>query len=753
MISETMTRRGMQRVLPRLAAPRVAWQHLGLGLVLLLSAGLNCWNLAKEGYANSYYAAAVKSMLQSWHNFFFVSFDPGGFVTVDKPPLGFWIQTASAKLFGFHGWSILLPEALAGVLSVTLLYHLVRRIFGPTTGLIAALALAVTPISVVTDRNNTIDSLLVLTVLCAAWATLKAVETGRLRWLLLSMTLVGLGFNIKMLEAYLVLPALVLVYLLGAPHRWRTRILHLALGLVILLAVSLSWAVAVDLTSAGARPYVGSTQDNSELSLALGYNGLNRLLGNNDGPRAGGSVPGGSDGGIAVTGQLPGAVQIPSTVPSSTDGQLPGNPPVADGSLAGGPDDGNGGFPGGGPGGGGPGGTGENGAKGVLRLLDPQLAGQIGWLLPLALVGLFAAGWRLFIRPFRQRGAVGGEQPTDEIPFGPEPATPARAFAHIGRTLRTTLNARQQSVVLWGMWFATMAAFFSVAGMFHRYYLSMLAPGIAALAAIGIAVLWRAYRRRQPLGWLLPAAFVGTAVVQAKVLAEYAGYRQWMTPLILGIGVAAALALLVARIRPVALARRRLGIAAVTAGLCALLVAPTVWAAVSVRDGGGGGLPAAGPQVQGQGFPGGGNRVGGMPADMGGGTDSALIAYLTANRGDTKYLVAVPSSQSADAIILSTGEPVMAMGGFTGSDPILTADSLAKLVQDGTVRYFLLGGGGPGGGFGGQQSATSWVTTSCTAVPSRTYQSSGTSAGTGTRAGGFGGVQQLYDCGSAATKG
>ena len=133
-----------------------------------------------EGYANSYYAAAVKSMLQSWHNFFFVSFDPGGFVTVDKPPLGFWIQTTSAKLFGFSGFSILLPEALAGVLSVGVLYRLVRRFFGPIAGLLAALFLAITPISVVTNRNNTIDSLLVLCSLAAAWVTLRAAERGQL---------------------------------------------------------------------------------------------------------------------------------------------------------------------------------------------------------------------------------------------------------------------------------------------------------------------------------------------------------------------------------------------------------------------------------------------------------------------------------------------------------------------------------------------------------------------------------------------
>src|SRR5579883_2207230 len=200
----------------RLAALRPPWQWPALAGVLAVAAALNLIALGREGYANGYYAAAVRSMLQSWHNFFFVAFDPGGFVTVDKPPLGFWIQTASAKLFGFHGWTILLPEALAGVASVAVLFFVVRRVFGPVAGLLAALALALTPISVATNRNNTIDSLLVLTVLLAAWAVLKATESGRLRWLVLGMALVGLGFNIKTLEAFLVLPALVLVYLLAA---------------------------------------------------------------------------------------------------------------------------------------------------------------------------------------------------------------------------------------------------------------------------------------------------------------------------------------------------------------------------------------------------------------------------------------------------------------------------------------------------------------------------------------------------------
>src|SRR6476660_4475709 len=241
------------------------WRRRTLLLIALIAAFCDFYQLQANGYANLYYAAAVRSMMQSWHNFFFVAYDPGGFVSVDKPPLGFWIQTISAKIFGYSGFSILLPEALAGVASVVMLYVLVRRAFGDVAGLLAALALAITPISVVTNRNNTIDSLLVLTSLLAASAVLRATEQGSLRWLLVGGLLVGLGFNIKMLEAWLILPALALVYLLGAPLRWRTRLLHLALAGVVMLVISLAWVVAVDLTPASERPYVGSSQTNSEM--------------------------------------------------------------------------------------------------------------------------------------------------------------------------------------------------------------------------------------------------------------------------------------------------------------------------------------------------------------------------------------------------------------------------------------------------------------------------------------------------------
>jgi 4-amino-4-deoxy-L-arabinose transferase-like glycosyltransferase len=333
-----------------IAAPRlrVRPRHLAVTSITILSAVLNVAGLQDESYANTYYAAAVKSMLLSWHNFFFVSFDPGGFVAVDKPPLGLWLQVVSAKLFGYSGVSMLLPQAIAGILAVLLLYHLVARVFGTPAGLLAALSLAVTPIAVVDSRNNTPDSVLVLLVLLAVWAVLRAVEAGSsdsrrggLRWLLLSAIFVGLAFNVKELEAYLVVPALALVYAVGARCGWLRRVWHLLLAGPVLLVLSFAWIIAVDLTPASQRPYVSDSGSNSELSLALGYNGFGRLA-----------------AGIASHIQIPFLhIHLDFSIVPAISFEI-GNP-------------------------------------GFLRLVQPQVGGQASWLLPLAFIGLIAAASQL----------------------------------------------------------------------------------------------------------------------------------------------------------------------------------------------------------------------------------------------------------------------------------------------------------------------------------------------------------------------
>src|SRR6476646_11841877 len=187
-----------------------------LAAIAALAALLGSWRIGGAGCGNTFHAAAVRSMLDNWHAFFYASFDPGGFVSVDKPPLGLCIQTGSAALFGFHGWSLMLPEIAAGVGSVRLVFALARKPFGNGAALLAALFMAITPINVAVDRNNTQDSLLLFVLLLAAWTVVQATRHGSPLWLATGMLLVGLGFNIKMMQAWLVLPALGLTYLLLA---------------------------------------------------------------------------------------------------------------------------------------------------------------------------------------------------------------------------------------------------------------------------------------------------------------------------------------------------------------------------------------------------------------------------------------------------------------------------------------------------------------------------------------------------------
>jgi 4-amino-4-deoxy-L-arabinose transferase-like glycosyltransferase len=676
------------------SAPSALRYRVALGGIMLISLFMNFYQLGQNGFGNLYYAAGIRSMLDNWHNFFFVSYDPGGFVTIDKPPLGFWLQVASAKVFGFTPFSVFLPQAIAGVLSVLLLYYLVRRHFGAVAGLLAALALALSPISIVTNRNITIDSPLALVLLVGAWAVMRAAETGRLRWLLLSAVVVGIGFNVKMLEAYLVVPAYGLLYLLAAPVSVWKRVGHLALAGIVLLAISLSWALAVDLTPASLRPYVGSSQDNSEISLALGYNGINRLIGQfGRGGRT--SAPGGNSG--IPTGTPP------SGVSRNAAQQIPE------------------GF----------GGAFESGDPGPLRLFNEPLAGQIAWLLPLAMLGAVALAWQRRPRPREDR--------------------------------------QQQSLVLWGTWLLTMGVFFSVASFFHQYYMTEMAPAICALFGIGLVIMWRDYRRPGWRGWLLPLALIVTVAEQIHILTHYPTWGQWLIPLMVVLCAIAVMVLVSARVAPhigVKAPGARYLLPALGAGVLALMLAPTVWAAIPVIQNTTAQLPVAGP-AQANGF--GGNFAGGRGENAG--TNQGLVNFLEANQGKATYLVATPSSMTADSIILETNKPVMALGGFGGSDPILTTGQLAALVSQGTIRYFLMGSfreggqippqfledipeqfrdrfgdrsGGPGGFGGGQQGAlTSWVTQHCTAVPASQWQSS--ASNTQNTPGPVGG-NQLYDC-------
>lgn len=603
--------------------------RLALGGVLLLAMLMDFYRLGQNGFG-SYYPPAVLSMMDNWHNFFFAAFDPGGFTSIDKPPVGFWFQVLSAKIFGFTTISVLLPQAASGVLSVLLLYYLVRRHFGVVAGLLSALALAISPISVVTNRNATIDSTLTLCLLLGAWAVMRAAETGRLRWLLLSALFVGIGFNIKMLEAYLVVPAFGLLYLLAALTSVKKRVLHLALALLVLLFVSFSWVQAVDLTPPSQRPYVGDTQDDSELSLALGYNGIQRL-------------------GL-LTG--PNQRECPDC--------------HAD----------------------------------PLRLFTEQpLAGQTGWLLLLALLGLVALAWQARPRPREDR--------------------------------------KVQSLLLWGMWLLTMYIIFSVADPRHEYYLTVMAPAIAALCGIGLVVMWRDYRDGGWRGWLLPLALLLSGASQSAMLNNYPTWGQWMIPLLLIPCLLAAGALISARLafRWIGKAKAiRLLWLALAVGLVALLLAPAIWAAIPILQGTESDIPLAGPA-----------ELGGGPTSGDTSVGPALIRYLEEHQGHARVLVATDlfeTDPNAEALILATNKPVMPLSGFS-SYP-LTITDLTSLVADGTVRFFLLGQGQAGGRSGGSDtlsSVKSWVAQHCATVPPGLWQPSSSSSQAGEN-----GAAVLYDC-------
>ncbi len=325
-------------------------EHGALAALLVGTGVLYLWNLSANGWANDFYAMAVRSMTTDWKAFFFASLDAGNTVTVDKPPASLWIMALSGRVFGVNAWSMLVPQVLMGVATVAVLYAAVRRVAGPRAGLLAGAAMALTPVAALMFRFNNPDALLALMMVAAAYATVRAIEKGGTRWLLLAGLLIGFGFLTKMLQAFVVLPALALAYLIAAPTgMWRRVWQLLAAGGAI--GVGSGWWIAIaELWPADSRPFIGGSTNNSVLELALGYNGLGRIFGN----ERGGS---GRAGGLVIEGPPPGG-------------------------AAGGPREM---F--------GPGGGGFGGASGLQRLFSGEIGGQVTWLLPAAFVLLAAGLW------------------------------------------------------------------------------------------------------------------------------------------------------------------------------------------------------------------------------------------------------------------------------------------------------------------------------------------------------------------------
>ncbi|MFM9369077.1 ArnT family glycosyltransferase [Streptomyces sp. Da 82-17] len=632
-------------------------------LALLAATGaLYLWNLSASGYANSFYSAAVQAGSESWKAFFFGSSDAASAITVDKPPAALWPMALSVRLFGLGSWQILAPQVLMAVATAGVLYAAVRRRFSPAAGLIAVVVFASTPVAALMFRFNNPDALLALLMTVTVYCVLRALEQARTKWLVLAGVAVGLAFLTKTLQAFLILPPLALLYAVCAPTTVRRRLGQLALAAVVSVVSGGWWPAIVELWPAASRPYVGGSQHNSFLELTFGYNGLGRINGEETG-----SVGGG-----------------------------------------------------GGPGGGGPGGGGGWGDTGVDRLFGATIGGQISWLLPAALILLVA-------------GLV--------------------VTRRAGRT-----DTARAAFLAWGGSLLTTAAVFSfMQGIFHEYYTVALAPYLAALVGMGATVLWEE-RSRLPAA----AALAGTVAVTASwsyvLLGRSSGYVPWLRWAVLGGGLAAALGLLLA-----ARLGRRLGLAAAGLGLIAALAGPAAYTVTTLGEGHTGSIVTAGPTVAGgrggpgaapggrggpeggalrpvpppntrgaqppptlqgapetgPGRPGGGGPRGAGGARPGGGGMGGLLngsqvgskvkAQLERGSGAYTWVAATVGAQNAASYQLATEEPVMAIGGFNGSDPAPTLAQFKRYVADGRIHWFIGGGGGQGRG-GGSSALTDWVT-------------------------------------------
>ncbi|MEV0108986.1 glycosyltransferase family 39 protein [Nocardia sp. NPDC050799] len=678
-----MTRRPAPVPVAVPARRNTPWEKIGLAVLLLGTAAAYFWNLTANGFANTFYAAAVQSGAKSWEAFFFGSSDWSNAVTVDKTPAALWPMELSARLFGFGSGSMLAPQVLMAVASVALLWATVRRSFGATAGLVSGLVLAVTPVAALMFRFNNPDALLVLLMVAAVWAMARAVEDGRWRWPVLCGAFVGFGFLAKQLQVMLVLPALAVVYLFAGPPRLGTRITQLCAAGAAMVAAAGWWILIAQLWPADSRPYFGGSEHNSIIELTLGYNGLDRLSSAGGGP--GGGF--GSDAGIA-------------------------------------------------------------------RLFGASIGGQIGWLIPAALILLVAA-------------------------------TVVR-----GRAVRT--DRQRATLLLFGGWGLVTGVVFSfMTGTFHQYYTVALAPAVAAVTGAGGVALWRE-RDRLWVRSVLAGTVALTAVTSWVFLGRSAEFVPWLRWVVLGAGALAAVAVLIRA--------RKVSVVAVLTALFVGLAGPVAYTVDTLATPHTGSIVLAGPSTGSDGFggPGGPDRgpggmdgapggqgaapgetgatsgdtgaapgeLGATPGAAGGGSadadamsggsgaafagagddgrgdgtggrpdgqqdggagipgqggesSAAVAALLRQNAGSYTWAAATVSSMNAAGYQLAADVPVMSIGGFGGGDPSPTLEQFQQYVADGVIHYFIAGGRGGGPGSASQSEASKigrWVQDNFTAT-------------------------------------
>jgi 4-amino-4-deoxy-L-arabinose transferase-like glycosyltransferase len=655
------------------------WARPALIALLALTALAYIWDLSASGYANSFYAAAVQAGTKSWKAMFFGSLDSSSFITVDKPPASLWVMSLSGRIFGFSSWSMLVPQALEGVAAVGLLYATVKRSFGAVAGLVAGALFAATPVAALMFRFNNPDALLVLLLVAGGYCLTRALERAGTRWILAAGALVGAAFLAKMMQAFLVLPAFALVYLIAAPTTLRRRIAQLLGGAAALVLSAGWWVLIVALWPAGSRPMIDGSSDNSILNLITGYNGLGRIFG------SGGGAGGGPGGGGAAGG----------------------------------------------------GGVGFSGQTGVLRLFNSLMGAQASWLLPAALVALLAGVWTRRGKPRtdRIRAALvlwGGwllvtaavfsfGQGVIHTYYTVALAPAIAALVAIGAALWWPKRATGPGRLLGAIAIAVSAAWSCVLLGRDASWQPWLTPLVIATAALAVAGLLAAPVLGRLRGRVVAVAVALGVVASLSGPLAYAAYTV-TTPhsgSVVSAGPAASGA--------VGMARGGAGSGGAPGGGKGFAARPT-----GSPPGGTGALPAdatgsppSGSSALQRGSSGSGARTGtqqlgaAQPAGGASTVSAQLVSALRKDSSSYRWTAATSGSQSAASLELASDTPAMGIGGFSNEGGNLSLTAFERYVAAGEIHYYVAsqggGGGGPGGG-ASSSSIASWVKASFKAV-------------------------------------
>ena len=573
------------------------WARPALLGLAVISGFLSGWRMGSS--IEIFYAAAVRSMSASWHDFAYAAFDPSATVSIDKLPGGLWVQALSVDVFGVHNWAVDLPQTLEGALTVLVLYRPVRRLAGPVAGIIASGVLALSPSTVALDRGNISDTLMILLLVLSADALVGALITGRTGGVLLAGLWLGLAFQAKMVEAWLLIPALGITYLVAAPTRLVARVGRLAAMLAVVAVVSLSWMTLVTLTPASQRPAIDGSQHNSLFDQVLVYNGFGRV------------------GQPSPNAQLGRTLDIPALEASSPRAKWD-------------------------------------------RLLTGTYGRDVGWLIPAALVVLTAGT--------------------------------------VARRRKPRTDLLRAGLLLWGAWLAILGVVFSVSTTLNIYYLAALAPPVAGLVGIGAVLAW-ADRSSVSTRMLVLATVAATSGYSYWLLPPSGtGLPGWLAPAVVGIGVA-AVALLVTSV----VVRRRPGFAVVVTIVVgtAFVLVPTVATAAVVTESLG---PFDAPFQP--------NDVTAFTRVFFGAPlqTQSTLPKIEAARNGAPDLMATQTSVLAAPFIYATGQEVLPIGGYTGTDPTPTVGALRHMVAAGRFHLVLAAKGS-------DDPRIDWIAHHCTGLP------------------------------------